>query len=94
MKTIATLEPVAKSTTIRIPERVLEAINLYATEGQPTGGFVKSVLCNDLFGAIGRADSMSLAAIDAICCYVFNALPADCHGSPEAYKAHLLKAQD
>ena len=92
MKTIATLGPVDVSVTNQIPKQILESINLYTTEGRPTGDFLRAVLTNDLMMAVRLADNQSLNSILAICRYVHTAIPANSHGSLEAYRNHLAKA--
>ena len=74
-----------------IPPLVRAALDRYATEHSPAGGFVMDVLRDDLHGALVRADAESLAEIRNIVVYVYNELPGDCWGSPERVKAWLEK---
>lgn len=67
----------------RIPPAVREAIDAWVEKGWQPGHFVTGVLTNNLFEAIGRADVYSMAALPAICGYVFNELPSACWGSVE-----------
>lgn len=60
---------------------VIESLDAYAKEGRPTGGFLRAVLANDLMGAAGHADRENSLALTEICAYVYNELPASCHGS-------------
>ena len=83
------LDEVSQKLIDAVPPLILEAINHYVWYGRKTGGFTECVLCNDLLGAIARADETSLAAIRPICMYVYNAVPSPCHGSREAVAAHL-----
>jgi hypothetical protein len=66
------------------------SLDRYADEGVPTGGFLQAVLSNDLMDAFGRADEGNRADLFEICSYVYNEMPAPCHGSPERVKAWLL----
>jgi len=59
------------------------SLRSYADSGRPTGGFLRAVLENDLMEAVGRADHSSLVNLADICRYVYNDIPAPCHGSPE-----------
>lgn len=72
-----------------IPERIKRALDLYATEHRPTGGFCRSVLENDLLDGVCHADEESFAALREIVRYVHCDLPSECHGSREAVMAWL-----
>lgn len=74
-----------------IPERIKESINRYSRDGVPTGDFLKAVLCNDLFGSLGRADDENRLALFNIGSYIYNEIPFTCWGSPEKYKAWIEK---
>ena len=50
------------------------------------GDFLTAVLCNDLFGAYGRADEFSKADMDLIVKFVYNNLPRACWGDRERMK--------
>jgi hypothetical protein len=63
--------------------RIKESLDLYVNQGIPPGDFLLSVLSNDLFGALGRADSYNRATIFQITRYVYNNMPSNCWGSPE-----------
>lgn len=65
------------------------ALELYAFDGYPLGDFLTAVVENDLFEAIGRADSYNRATIWQICSFIWNELPSTCWGNPEKVKAHL-----
>ena len=62
---------------------VIKSLQDYAFDGVPTGDFLRAVLENDLMEAFGRADDDNTAALRWIVSYVYNELPAPCHGSPE-----------
>lgn len=66
-------------------------LDRYANERIATGGFLASVLRNDLAEAVTRADGTSLAYLREIVWYVHNEMPADCHGSPERVAAWLAE---
>ena len=66
-----------------------DSIDRYARERCPTGDFLRAVLENDLMEAVGRADEGNLLCLHEICSYVYNHIPADCHGSREIVKVWL-----
>lgn len=72
-----------------IPEQVLLSLRAYADHHLETGGFLRSVLANDLMESVGRADHDSLVALPSICSYVYNEIPGACHGSPEKVAAWI-----
>jgi hypothetical protein len=69
-----------------IREDIKEALDCYAKTGGPLGGFLTAVVENNLMEALGRADSYNRATIYQICQYIYNELPSNCHGSPEAVR--------
>ncbi len=72
-----------------IPRDTIAAITRYVEQGIPPGGFVQSVLENDLAGAIGRADVWNMRALKSTVSYVYNEIPAPAWGSKEKYAAWL-----
>ena len=71
-----------------------QTIDDYVSDGLPPGGFVTSVLENDLMGAFGRADTQNRRDLYEICNYVYNEIPANSHGSPEKVSAWLKDHQE
>lgn len=69
-----------------IREDIKLALYNYAEKGWGLGGFLTAVVENDLFEAMGKADSYNRATIHQICSYVYNELPGECWGSPETVK--------
>jgi len=67
-----------------IPAHTKAALDRYVNDRIVPGGFLMAVLSNDLFGAVGYADSHNLAALPDIVKYVYNELPSGCWGSKEA----------
>jgi hypothetical protein len=57
----------------------------------PTGGFLRSVLSNNLFESIKRADEGNLKTIHEIVEYIYNKFPTSCYGSPEKVDKWLQK---
>jgi hypothetical protein len=66
-----------------IPSHTKAALDRYVNQKYLPGGFLMAVLSNDLFGAVGRADSENLAALPDIVKYVYNQMPANSWGSQE-----------
>lgn len=66
---------------IQIPAHTKTALDKYVNNKFAPGGFLWAVLSNDLFGAVGRADSMNKYALPEIIAYIYNYLPSDCWGS-------------
>lgn len=60
---------------------VKESLDEYAKNGRPTGGFLEAFLANDLMGAVGRADGDNIQCFREIARYIYNDMPAGCHGS-------------
>lgn len=72
---------------LRIPPLVVGGLERYLMQGIPTGDFLRGVLTNDLFEAIGRADIYSMAALQDICGLIYNCFPSrdfGCWGTDEA----------
>jgi hypothetical protein len=63
------------------PPLIAEAIEAYVLFGKPVGGFVRSILENDLYGAVLRADEHNVLAIPHIVTYVVNNVPTAACGS-------------
>jgi hypothetical protein len=78
----------------KIPARIKQALDSYATDRAATGGFLRAVLENDLMRAMSRADLESRAALHDICVYVYNELPSGCWGDPETVRRWLHPEPD
>jgi len=70
-----------------ISDSILLAIRNHVDHGMQCGSFMHAVLCNDLAVSIARADSYSLKILPLIVSYIYNNIPADCHGSFAKVKA-------
>ena len=75
----------------RIRAEMVEALELYTTQGRPLGGFLEAVVSNDFMSAVGRADSDNLANLPAFAAYVYNEMPSNSHGSPRRYEEWISK---
>ena len=74
-----------------MPEDTKAQIDLYVSHGVPLGSFLHAVMCNDLMQAMAYADERNRACMHGICSYVYNEVPAMCHGSVERYDAWVAK---
>lgn len=70
-------------------ESTLAGLKAYAEERVPTGDFLRAVLENNLMESFGRADSNNTRDMEEIVIYVYNEMPAVCHGSPEKVRLWL-----
>ncbi len=70
----------------RIPKHMRGALEAYVQRGQPPGDFLRAVLCNDLVGAVERADGINMERMYDWACTLYNELPSrpNCWGSPAA----------
>jgi hypothetical protein len=66
-----------------IPAHTKAALDRYVNHKILPGGFLMKVLSNDLFGAVGQADSENAAALPEIVKYIYNQLPANAWGSQD-----------
>lgn len=83
------LTRIAKETGV--PDHLIEGLVAYATDRRPTGDFLRSVLNNDLFGALQRADSKSLAGIVRVASFIHHHFPYDSFGSEEIVSRWLSR---
>jgi hypothetical protein len=66
---------------------MLEKVKGYVDRGNPVGGFLRAVICNDLKEAVGSADAENLANLPAFVSYFYNEAPAVCWGSEDMMNA-------
>ena len=80
-----------------IPEATIAAINCYFSHHRPPGGFVHSVLANDLMGAVRHASESNMKALHPICSYLHWEVPGrslEVWGSYEAVNKWLAARPD
>jgi hypothetical protein len=68
---------------------IKESLDRYVQHRIPTGGFLEAVLCNDLFGAVRKADHINKTQLPEICSYIYMDIPGNCWGSPQKVKEWL-----
>lgn len=66
---------VSQSYAGRIKPPTMEGLQMYLYEGVPMGGFLQAVMNNDLFQAVGRADSENRESLYAIVQLIYNEFP-------------------
>ena len=64
-----------------IPLHTQAELKRWVENGYYPGSFLSAVLCNDLFGAINRADYENLKMIPAIVQFIYNRVPSECWGN-------------
>jgi len=86
------------TTYYQIPAHMREALDQYARQKCPVGGFLTALLENNFMEAVGRADHHNLMILPSYAAYIYNEMPHNCHGSPAIVAAWLasrpLPAQD
>lgn len=70
-------------------EGIKNSLELYITKGYKPGGFLTSVLENDLTGAVGRADHINIKRLPDIVKYIYNNIPSNVWGSRAIVEKHL-----
>lgn len=77
-----------------IPERIMKNLLAYVDHGQPVGGFLTSVLSNDLFKSVVRADDEILPLLPLLVHFIHWELPMTCHGSLEHVENWIKKKRE
>lgn len=72
-----------------IPDYMRDGLVDYVKHHRKPGDFLSSVICNDLYGAVGMADSTNLPLIRLYVMWFKNVAPYNCYGSPEKMKEWL-----
>lgn len=72
-----------------LPEHMRDAMKRYIERGIPGGSFLNAVLCNDLMGALGRADEVNRERLLDYGNFLYNEAPATCYGSRENVSAWI-----
>jgi len=67
----------------QIPEHMQLALRRYVLEGIKPGNFLTAAICNDLCGAVFRADDTNYPLLKLYLQWLFNVAPGICWGSQE-----------
>ena len=70
-----------------LPDNLKLGLNNYFVHHTKPGGFLTCVICNDLVGAVMRADPQSMVYMKPLMEFMLNEVPAKSWGSPERLKA-------
>jgi hypothetical protein len=66
-----------------LPEHMRGAAKRWIEDGISPGSFLLSVICNDFFNAVTRADSINYLHLKDIALFFHWETPPDCWGSPK-----------
>lgn len=77
---------VARARARGIPEHMVSGLAYYVVNGRPTGDFLRAVISNDLFEAMGRADFSNIEILNEYVLFFVNDTPVGCWGLSTAYK--------
>ena len=83
------IKPIYEFRGFYIPDYMMDGLKRYIEQGIEPGSFLTAVLCNDLNGAVGRADDQNVKNLPAYIGYLYNEAPSPCWGSPEKVKAWM-----
>jgi hypothetical protein len=74
-----------------LPEHMRGPVDRYINHGIPPGGFLEAVICNDLAGAVARADHINRHRLVDIVRYMMWFAPANCWGGVPQYAEWCLQ---
>lgn len=74
---------------VSLEDRFIGGLRRYADCGIEPGHFLRACLENNLREAVGRADPAAMAQLAVIVAYIYNEIPGNCWGSPDAVDAWL-----
>ena len=74
-----------------IPEHMIGGLRRYIENGIPPGHFLTAVLCNDLRGAVDRADDTNRRRLADYVIFLYNYVPSQCWGSPEKFEVWIAQ---
>ena len=78
----------------KLPERYKGALQRYIEYGTHPGGFLLSVLENNLLNAFGYADDKSREDLYTIVMFIYNELPINCWGSTEKVNLWIARREN
>lgn len=76
-----------------LPEHIRDGMKMYLDQGYEPGGFLYSVLTNNLKNAVGNADHINLRYLTNIVCYCYNEIPSEAWGSVEKVEQWMKRFQ-
>jgi hypothetical protein len=72
-----------------IPEHTRGALLRYRDKGYEPGGFLASVLANELMGAVSRADGENKHVLKEICNWIYHRMPSSSWGNSDKVEAWI-----
>lgn len=79
----------SKMEQYKVPHHMREDLARYIAQQVMPGSFLTAVLCNDLKGAMEKADLLNRYAVFDIVNYLYNVAPIKCWGSEENFEAWM-----
>ncbi len=73
-----------------LPEHMRDGLERYYWDGIPPGGFMTSVLANELYQACARADTINRNRLIDIVNFMVWHMPAHCWGSPKTVAEWIM----
>ncbi len=80
---------VDQDTYDKLPAHLRDGVRRYIEDHGGVGDFLTAVIQNDLWGAIRRADGVSLVALPTIVAWFYWEAPGNCWGSKEKHEAWI-----
>jgi len=74
-----------------IGENLLGGLYRYSEDKIPTGSFMRAVLTNDLFGALGKYSGNSFDELNQLFTLMYNYMPSNQYGSKDKVNGWLGK---
>jgi hypothetical protein len=75
----------------QIPGYMRAGLIRYIMHGIEPGDFLRHLLCNDLMGTIGKADSTNINFLPNYAKFLYNTRVGYCYGSPHRYEQWIAK---
>lgn len=72
-----------------IPSHMIGGLYRYVAHRIEPGSFLMAVMENDLMEALACADDININCLKNYGMFIYNHVPADCHGSPKIVAAWL-----
>lgn len=72
-----------------LPEHCQGAVKRYVEKGIEPGGFLTSVIINNLRGAVGCADAINSLHLRDYVEFFYNEAPSECWGSMDKFNAWI-----
>ena len=66
-----------------LPAHMRQGTKNYIENGVLPGSFLQAVICNDLFGAIRKADDINIQRLEDWLLFFYSDAPDGCYGSKE-----------